>query len=135
MKRSSRGGLLALGTVLTVASCSGPGTPPTSRNANASITAGVYCGTGLGIVRAHFKDTKVVGVSADQTHAYHPDPGVFPSYNETFKLDKGDTSMPVTVTVTPQRGECKTLILNGTDDLIDSYSGPNEFTYHGVLNW
>lgn len=119
--------------MLAVASCSDAGAPSTSPNPNSSITAGVYCGTGIGIVRTHFKDTKVVGVSADQTHADHPDPSVFPSYNETFKLDKGETSIPVTVTVTPQRGECKTLILNGTDDQIDSYSGPKEFTYRGVL--
>lgn len=134
MKRGPRGGLLTLGTVLAVASCSGPGTSTTSIDPNSSISAVVYCGTGLGIVRTHFKETTVVGVSADQTHANHPDPGVQQSYNETFKLDRGDTSTPLTVTVTPQRGECRTAIVNATGDQLASYSGPKEFTYSGVLN-
>lgn len=76
----------------------------------------------------------MVGVSSDQTHADHPDPGVIQSYNETFKLDRDDSSVPLTVTVTPQRGECRTAIVNATGDQLDSYSGPKEFTYRGVLS-
>ncbi len=99
--------------------CDGPPRPDGTWDRCVSVAPSPYFG----------QYGQVAGVHAD-----HPDPGVVQSYSETFKLDRGDTSIPLTVTVTPQRGECRTAIVNATGDQLDSYSGPKEFTYKGVLS-